>query len=160
MGKEIEVCPYNEILFHNLKKWTVDALSNMDELKNNYAEWKKAEKSTNFLLHLYNILGRNAIKSMTERRQVFVSNKYFKGCEQEHQSTRKFSGRWIYLLSWLWCWFHGYIYLKTYQNVHFMYVQFIVFQLNYNKTVKMEYWHTSLIWLVSLTYLSIVLMET
>lgn len=72
MGKEIEVCPYNEILFHNFKKLTVDTLSNMDKLQNNYAEWKKAEKSTNFMLHLYNILGRNAIKFMTESRLVLV----------------------------------------------------------------------------------------
>lgn len=70
MDKQIVVHPCNEILLSNKKEQIVDTCKNMNKCKNIYAEWKKADKNTYYMIYWYKIL-KNANSSVViESRSV------------------------------------------------------------------------------------------
>lgn len=57
MDKEIIVCPYRGIQLSNKKEWTFDIYNNINESKNNNAEWEKPDKRVHTVwFHLYMIV--------------------------------------------------------------------------------------------------------
>lgn len=41
MGTQIVIYPYTVKLLRNKNDWTIDAVNNMDDLQDDYTEWKK-----------------------------------------------------------------------------------------------------------------------
>lgn len=51
MGTQIVIYPYTVILLRNKKDWTIDAVNNMDDLQDDYTEWKKpVQKKKEYVL--------------------------------------------------------------------------------------------------------------
>lgn len=56
MIKQSMVYPYNVILFHHQKEWSMDTCCNMEETQKHYATWKEVIcKRPRFIYHSYEL---------------------------------------------------------------------------------------------------------
>lgn len=52
MVKQSMVYPYNVILFHHKKEWSMDTYYNMEEPQKHYATWSYMQKATFYIIHM------------------------------------------------------------------------------------------------------------